>query len=128
MALVQDALVTCAAAWLAIARPFGVLSLWLAVAALLVLAWQLVTLHHPRRIVLDEQGVSFEAYGRTHAFAWSEVTACSVRRFLVSDRVLVRIATAGRASPLRGRYWLFESLEGYESLLAAIRVYSTQKA
>lgn len=114
-----------ATAWLAFARPFGSFSLVLAGAGLVVLAWQLVTLHYPREVSISEASITFRAYGRVHTFAWSEVRDCRVRRFLVGDRVLVRLLPAG---PFCGRYWLLESMENFGALVRALDERSLARA
>ena len=57
----------------------------------LVLGWGAVTLHFPSRVEIDEEGVTFSRYRRAHTFAWKDVKRVRVRRFLVKDRVLVRL-------------------------------------
>ena len=88
-------------------------------AIVVVLAGGLATLHYPHLVVLDDAGVRFEAYGRAHAFAWRDVTRVRVRRFLVRDRVLVRLAPA---PPWRGRYWLVDGrgAEGFAETVRAL--------
>jgi hypothetical protein len=93
------------------------LALVLAVAAGVVAAWSLVTLHFPHRVELTDSGVSFHAYGRAHAYPWREVECITVRRVLVRDRALVRIAPS---PPWRGRYWLTDSLGGFADLVAEL--------
>ncbi len=83
----------------------------------IVLVWGALTLHFPSRVELDDEGVAFVHYGRAHRFAWRDVARVHVRRFVVRDRVLVRIEPA---SAWRGRYWLLDSLEGFEPLMAAL--------
>jgi len=115
--IAQDGVVLLATLWLFIAQPIGAFSYLLAAAGVVVLLWQVVTLHYPREVSLSEQGIAFRAYGRVHRFAWSEVQACRVRKFLVGDRVLVRLAPA---TAFRGRYWLLESMENYGALVCAL--------
>ena len=81
----------------------------------IALAWGAVTLHFPSRVEIDDDGVVFGRYGRRHRFAWSQVRCVSVRKFLVGDRVLVRIEPSGGA--WRGRYWLLEGMAGFESVV-----------
>jgi hypothetical protein len=88
------------------------MALWLAIPA--AVAWSLVTLHVPSRVDIDGAGISFSAYGRAHSFAWSDIRRIRVRRFVVRDRVLVRIEPAGL---WRGRYWLMDSLQGFDALV-----------
>ena len=100
-----------------IARPGGRLPLVLAAACVLVLVWGLVTLHFPSKVEIDDGGVTFHAYGRRHRFAWSDVSAVRVRRFLVRDRVLVRLVPS---PPWCGRYWLLDSMHGFDALVRAL--------
>jgi hypothetical protein len=114
---VQDALL--AAAWLVVFFFTGVggFRTFLLVGIPVVLAWGAVTLHFPSRIELDDEGIAFLHYGRAHRFAWRDVTRVHVRRFVVRDRVLVRIEPA---PAWRGKYWILDSLEGFDSLMAAL--------
>jgi hypothetical protein len=82
-----------------------------------VFAWGAVTLHFPAKVVWDDDGVAFSAYGRTHAFLWRDVARVDVRRFLVKDRVLVRLRPA---SAWRGRYWLRDGVDGYTAVVAEL--------
>jgi hypothetical protein len=94
--------------------PRGAFSTALAAAILLVLAWGFATLHFPRRIEIDSEGVTFAAYGRAHRFLWRDVKRVRVRRFLMRDRVLVRIEPS---PPWRGRYWITEKIAGFDDLV-----------
>ena len=78
------------------------------------LVWAFFTLHFPSKVEVTDDAIAFSAYGRVHVFPWREVTRVRVRRFLVRDRVLVRLAPA---STWRGRYWLTDGLSGYDALL-----------
>jgi len=98
-------------------HPTGKLSLALGVAIPLVLLWGFVTLHFPNRVEMDDSGVTFHAYGRSHRFLWRDVRAVRVRKFIVRDRVLVRLLPS---PPWRGRYWLLDSLEGYDELVRSL--------
>jgi hypothetical protein len=80
----------------------------------IVLAWGAATLHMPARVDVDDDGVTFHRYGRAHRFAWQDVTRVRVRRFVVRDRVLVRIDPSG---PWRGRYWLLDAIDGFDDLV-----------
>lgn len=106
---------------LALASPSAWLWL-LAAAGLAVLAFNVATLHFPREIALDEHGIRFRAYGREHVYAWS---ACRlrVRRFLVRDRVLLRVedVQTGKSH----RYWLTTQLSDYDALLRDLGRHTT---
>ncbi len=82
-----------------------------------VLAWGIATLHFPRSVTWDDDAITFAAHARSHTFAWKDVAHVHVRRFLVRDRVLVRLLPS---PPWRGRYWLLANMEGYEVLVAAL--------
>ena len=94
--------------------PRGPLTVALALAIPLVIGWAVLTLHFPERVEMDDQGISFFAYGRVHRFAWSDVEQVRVRRFLVHDRVFVRISPA---SAWAGRYWLVDTLSNYRDVV-----------
>jgi len=103
-----------ALASLLLLHPGGTLAVALSVAIPCTVAWSVVTLHLPSRVDIDAAGISFSAYGRRHSFAWSEIERIRVRRFMVRDRVLVRIEPA---RPWRGRYWLTDSMQGFDALV-----------
>ncbi len=113
----QDLVLASVLAWLALARPPGPFSKALAIGIVVTLAWQLITIHYPSRVEVSDAGVAFFAYGRVHRFAWDEIRECRVRRFLVRDRVLVRVLPS---SPFRGRYWILDSIDGFETLLTSL--------
>jgi hypothetical protein len=108
----QDALLVIAlgyAAWCG-----GALGAALGTSVIATLAWGIVTLHHPSAVEITPDVVSFSAYGRRHTFAWCDVARVRVRRFVVKDRVLVRLTPS---SAWRGRYWLTDALSGYDVLV-----------
>ena len=106
-------------------HPHGPLAVALGAAIPAAIAWSLITLHLPSRVHVDPTGIAFAAYGREHRFAWGEIERIRVRRFIVGDRVLVRIAPS---SPLRGRYWLIDSMDGYDQLVRALEERARQTA
>lgn len=103
----------------------GPLALALAMAIPVTIAWSVLTLHLPSQVVTDEDGVAFSAYGREHRFAWRDIERIQVRRFPLRDRVLVRVVPS---PPLRGRYWLFDSIGGYDAALATLERRGRRKA
>jgi hypothetical protein len=113
----QDAILVFAFAAALLLRPADLLTLALAVASPLILAWGIVTLHFPNRVEVTSQGISFAGYGRTHRFAWTDIEHLHVRRFALKGRVLVRVSPA---PTLRGRYWITDAMEDYERLVAAL--------
>jgi hypothetical protein len=108
-------------AWVAFAvlvdLPAGVRGAMLA-AIPIVIGWGIVTLHFPARVEIGEEGVAFGGYGRVHRFAWRDVERVRVRRFLVKDRVLVRIEPSGGA--WRGRYWIRETMGGFGGVVGEL--------
>lgn len=95
----------------------GPLATALLVAAPAAMLWGVVTLHFPSSVTIDDRAIAFSRYGRTHRFLWRDITSLKVRRFLVRDRVLVRISPSPAWS---GRYWIFETIGGYESLISIL--------
>ena len=112
--VLQDVMLLLALAILPIVPPPQPLAGALAVALPAVLAWSFITLHFPSRIDVSETGIAFHRYGRVHRFEWRDVERVRVRRFIVRDRVLVRITPA---SPWRGRYWVLDSIDGFDALV-----------
>ena len=113
----EDVLLVVALAVLAWVSPHERLTAALFVAIPLVVALGVATLHHPSRVHVDDDGIAFARYGRVHSFAWREIERIRVRRFLLGERVLVRISPA---SAFRGRYWILQSIERFADLMAAI--------
>jgi len=113
----QDVYLAAALAAVLALHPEGPLALALAVAIPITIAWSVLTLHLPSRVDTDDDGIVFSAYGREHRFAWRDIQRIHVRRFVVRDRVLVRIVPS---SPLRGRYWLVDSLGGYAATVRTL--------
>lgn len=102
----------------------GKFSIVLSIAIPCVLAWGIVTLHYPRVIDVDDEGIAFAAYGFVHRYSWASVRV-HVRRFLVRDRVLVRLTPA---PPWRGRYWILDAMDGYGALVAELEKRSHREA
>jgi hypothetical protein len=113
----SDAFLVLALIVLLFTGPRGPLSLVLAAGIPVVLGWGILTLHFPARVEMDGDEIAFFGYGRVHRFAWHDVERVRVRRFLVRDRVLVRISPA---PPFQGRYWLIDSIDGYDALVSAL--------
>jgi hypothetical protein len=84
----------------------------------IVLLWGAVSLHFPSRVEVDDEGVEFARYGRVHRFAWRDVRRVRVRRFVLRDRVLVRLEPSG--GTWRGRYWIVDSLPEFERVVQAL--------
>lgn len=113
----QDVFLVAALVVLAIGSPHAKLSISLLFAIPLVLGFGVATLHHPTRVDVDDEGIAFARYGRVHRFAWREIDRIRVRRFMTRDRVLIRISPS---TGLRGRYWIFQSIDRFAELMATI--------
>jgi hypothetical protein len=113
----QDVLLAVAPAVLVLFSPYATLAKALLLAIPLVFGFGIATLHYPARVEIDDEGISFARYGRVHRFLWHEIERIHIRRFLVRDRVLVRISPS---KPFRGRYWILDSIEGFADLVRAI--------
>jgi hypothetical protein len=113
----QDACLVLALGAILVLHPEGPLAIALGAGIPATIAWSVLTLHWPSRVDVDPDGITFSAYRRAHRFAWRDIRSIRVRRFVVRDRVLVRIEPS---SPLRGRYWMMDTLQGYEGLVRAL--------
>ena len=113
----QDLLLCALLLVFVIFRPGHAFAAPLAIATAVVLAWGVFTLHFPSKVELTEGGIAFFGYGRVHRFPWNAVQRVKVRRFLVRDRVLVRL---GPAPAWRGRYWIVDGIEGFDALVSEL--------
>ncbi len=113
MLVLEDALLVALPVACLALRPASPIWWALAAGAIAAVAWNVCTLHFPREVRCDTTGIMLRAYGREHRFTW-DTSRITVRRFLVRDRVLLRIGPAGAT---RGRYWLTDALEGYPVLV-----------
>jgi hypothetical protein len=109
----EDAVLAAACA-LTLALGQGPFAIALSLGCAAVLAWGVATIHFPSRVEITPEAIAFHGYGRAHVFAWDRIARLRVRRFLVKDRVLVRVTPAGA---WRGRYWLTDAIEGYPALV-----------
>ncbi|WP_394820973.1 hypothetical protein [Pendulispora albinea] len=119
----QDALLAGVFGALLAWRPegaLGELGAALRIAIPIVLLWGWLTLHFPTRVEVGDGHIAFERYGRKHRFERHGIESISVRRFLVRDRVLIRIVPA---PPWRGRYWLLTSLPDIDELLSILATF-----
>jgi hypothetical protein len=123
--LEKDAMLAIALAAALLVMPHGPFATTLALAAPLVFAWGVITLHFPHRVDVDSNGVSFAAYGRAHRFGWSRVERLHVRRFLMKDRVLVRVEPAPAWG---GRYWITDKISGFDELVRELEARATSRA
>ena len=123
--VVEDFFLALVLAGLLVFSPEGPLAMALAAAIPVSIAFSLSTLHFPSRVEIDGSGVAFFAHGRAHRFLWKDIERIQVRRFVVRDRVLVRIMPT---RPLRGRYWLLDSIDGYAALVQTLEARGQQPA
>ena len=120
----QDLYLVLALVALLALHPTGAIALALAAAIAVAIVHSRVTLHWPSAVEMDGDTIAFSAYGRTHRYALRDVERLEVRRFLVRDRVLVRIVPA---PALAGRYWLLDSIEGYTLLVGQLEAMSVAR-
>jgi len=92
----------------------GALATALRVAIPMVLVWGVITLHFPTWVEIGDAHIAFGRYGRRHRFERDRIERVAVRRFVVRDRVLIRILPS---PPWRGRYWLVSGLADFDQLV-----------
>lgn len=79
----------------------------IAVLVLIVAGYQVwntfVSIANPKDVSIDEDSITFSAFGRHDRFAFDDITSFSVREVGGDARIYVRVNGGGL---LRGRYWL----------------------
>ncbi len=81
----------------------------------LLLLSSLAAMNQPHRITDDDEKITLYGFFQKHKYTWAEIEFLRIRRFIMTDRVLVRI---GKERVLGGRYWLdTDSLQGSSELL-----------
>lgn len=83
-----------------------------------------VSLNQPSKITDDGKTITFYGYGRTHTYTWKKLNFLKIKKFMMSDKVLVRISEKNKS---RGRYWLsLGSLENSKELLDKLYEYESK--
>ena len=62
-----------------------------------------IAIANPETVEIDEEAISFSAWGRTDRYAWSDVRSFRVREFPSAGKMYIRI---NDSSLFKGRYWL----------------------
>jgi hypothetical protein len=58
---------------------------------------------NPSRVILEEDGISFEAYGKTTKYLFTDIKSFLAKDFRGSGKIFLRV---NKSSLLRGRYWI----------------------
>lgn len=67
-------------------------------------AWNtFIAIANPETVTIDDEAISFAAWGRTDSYRLDEMTSFRVREFPTAGKMYIRI---NEPSLLRGRYWL----------------------
>ena len=62
-----------------------------------------VTISNPSSVTITDESITFSAYGRSHKFLWNEMRSFTIKEFISSRKMFIRINGGGIFS---GRYWL----------------------
>lgn len=84
--------------------------IWVVPILLLSALWGL---HWPSKITVNNEAITFCAFGRKHTYPWENLGFLRIRRFPLGDRYLIQIGNVGF---FRGRYWVSVHLDGYREL------------
>jgi hypothetical protein len=69
----------------------------------ILLAYSVLTVNQPTKVTDDGETIALYAFGRKHEYAWNDVKTLKVKRFIMTDKVLLQI---GEYRMQGGRYWL----------------------
>lgn len=73
-----------------------------------------VGIHNPFRIIVTEEHVTFEGFGRSHQYSWDEVDNLMVKDYGNLGKSFIKI---GKFRMLGGRYWISSKIDGYRELI-----------
>lgn len=62
-----------------------------------------ITVSNPQEVVIEEDAISFSAYGKTHRYLFSEITSLRVKELDLHKKLYLRI---NEGSLTKGRYWI----------------------
>ena len=62
-----------------------------------------VSISNPKEVVVEEDAISFSAYGKTHRYPLDEITSLRIKELDYHKKMYLRINEAGM---MRGRYWI----------------------
>ncbi|WP_207302682.1 hypothetical protein [Olsenella sp. Marseille-P4559] len=100
-------LVLCIVSALSIMGVADLLPAPIAVLVLIVASYQVwntfVAIANPQDVIIDEDSITFGAFGRRDRFAFADIKSFNVREVGGNARIYVRVNGGGL---LRGRYWL----------------------
>lgn len=95
------------ASLLCIAGVLDVMPVALGLLVLLVSGYQVwntfVSIANPQDVIIDDEGISFRAYGREDRYGFGDIHEFRVREVMGDGRMYVRVNGGG---PLHGRYWI----------------------
>jgi hypothetical protein len=102
----------------------GIIQQFLLIVMPILLISSLIAMNQPHLITDDGEILTFYGFFQRHEYKWSEIQFLRIRRFIMSDKVLVRI---GKERLLGGRYWIDTgSLQGSGELLDKMIPYDPQ--
>lgn len=80
-------------------------ALWAAAAVISgYFVWEtFISIANPSRVEVDEKGITFSAYKKSHHYDWSEIKKFKCKPLASGTKMFVRINEAGF---LKGRYWV----------------------
>lgn len=84
----------------------------------------LIAMNHPIKIVDDGKKLTFYGFYQQHEYNWSEIDYLRIRKFMMSDRIFLRI---GKERVMGGRYWIdVDSMQGASELFKKMIPYDSQ--
>ena len=62
-----------------------------------------ISLSNPKTVTITDDSITFGAFGKFHTYKWSEIKRFTIKEFISSRKMYIRINDAGL---LKGRYWV----------------------
>lgn len=81
-------------------------------------------IHNPFRIIVTQDHVIFEGFGRSHQYSWDEIDTLMVKDYGNLGKSFIKI---GKFRMVGGRYWVSSKINGYRELIDLLQTKEQMK-
>lgn len=98
----------------------SITSFWILICFLCVytIMTNFISISYPRKIVIDDDKISFSAFNKSHVYSRKELESFKVKERQLSKKLYIRV---NKPSLIKGRYWIdLSAYNDYEELRKTI--------